>query len=67
MTNFELHDENQFTALTILLPESMSEWYAAFYGAELAKKGMHSVKESALKCKYNGGGVPVEDKIDEKQ
>ena len=44
---------------TGILLESLLEGYAEFYSVELSEKIMRGMKENALKCKYNGGGVPI--------
>ena len=49
---------------TGILLESLLEGYAEFYSAELAEKVTRSMTENALKCKYNGGPVPVGYVID---
>ena len=52
---------------TGILLESLLEGYAEFYSAELSEKVIRGMTENALKCKYNGGGLPVGYKIDDKQ
>jgi DNA invertase Pin-like site-specific DNA recombinase len=52
---------------TGILLESLLEGYAEFYSAELSEKVIRGMTENALKCKYNGGGLPVGYKIDEEQ
>ena len=52
---------------TGILLESMLEGYAEFYSAELAEKVIRGMTENALKCKYNGGGLPVGYTIDDEQ
>lgn len=42
-----------------ILLESMLEGYAEFYSAELSEKILRGLKENALKCKYNGGALPL--------
>lgn len=42
-----------------ILLESMLEGYAEFYSAELSEKILRGMKENALKCKYNGGALPL--------
>ena len=49
---------------TGILLESLLEGYAEFYSAELAEKVTRGMTENALKCKYNGGPVPVGYVID---
>jgi len=52
---------------TGILLESLLEGYAEFYSAELSEKVIRGMTENALKCKYNGGGLPVGYKIDSEQ
>jgi len=52
---------------TGILLESLLEGYAEFYSAELSEKVIRGMTENALKCKYNGGGVPVGYTIDNEQ
>jgi len=52
---------------TGILLESLLEGYAEFYSAELAEKVKRGMTENALKCKYNGGGLPIGYVIDEEQ
>ena len=52
---------------TGILLESLLEGYAEFYSAELSEKVIRGMTENALKCKYNGGGVPVGYTIDSEQ
>lgn len=40
---------------------------AEYYSAELAEKVSRGMKENALKCKYNGGGIPLGYYIDEQK
>ena len=47
--------------------ESMLEGYAEYYSAELAGKVIRGMTENALKCKYNGAGVPLGFVIDNEQ
>ena len=42
-----------------ILLESMLEGMAEYYSAELAEKVIRGLKENALKCKYNGGNLPI--------
>ncbi len=37
----------------------MLEGYAEYYSADLSEKVIRGMKENALKCKYNGGTVPI--------
>lgn len=52
---------------TGILLESLLEGYAEFYSAELSEKVIRGMTENALKCKYNGGGLPVGYRIDNEQ
>lgn len=52
---------------TGILLESLLEGYAEFYSVELSEKVIRGMTENALKCKYNGGGVPVGYTIDNEQ
>jgi len=52
---------------TGILLESMLEGYAEYYSAELAEKVIRGMTENALKCKYNGAGVPLGFVIDNEQ
>ncbi|MCM1364118.1 MAG: recombinase family protein [Faecalibacterium sp.] len=42
-----------------ILLESMLEGMAEYYSAELAEKVTRGMTENALKCKYNGGTLPI--------
>lgn len=55
------------TDSTGILLESLLEGYAEFYSAELAEKVVRGMTENALKCKYNGGSVPLGYIIDSEQ
>ena len=46
-----------------IILESMLEGYAEFYSAELSEKIHRGQKENALKCRSNGGNVPLGYKI----
>lgn len=48
-----------------ILLESMLEGMAEYYSAELAEKVKRGMTENALKCKYNGGTLPVGYAVDE--
>jgi site-specific DNA recombinase len=48
-----------------IILESVLEGMAEYYSAELAEKVSRGMKENALKCKYNGGSVPLGYYIDE--
>ena len=50
-----------------IILESMLEGYAEYYSAELSEKVVRGLTENALKCKYNGGGMPVGYTIDKGQ
>jgi len=50
---------------TGILLESLLEGYAEFYSAELSEKVIRGRTENALKCKWNGGVLPVGLKVDE--
>jgi len=52
---------------TGILLESLLEGYAEFFSAELSEKVTRGLTENALKCKYNGGGLPVGYIIDNEQ
>lgn len=52
---------------TGILLESLLEGYAEFYSAELSEKVTRGLTENALKCKYNGGGLPVGYTVDSEQ
>jgi len=49
---------------TGILLESLLEGYAEFYSAELSEKVSRGMKENALKCKFNGGAIPIGYVID---
>ena len=42
-----------------IILESMLEGYAEYYSAELSEKIHRGQKENALKCKSNGGNLPL--------
>jgi len=52
---------------TGILLESLLEGYAEFYSAELSEKVIRGMTENALKCKYNGGSLPMGYVIDNDQ
>ena len=52
---------------TGILIESILEGYAEYYSAELSEKVTRGLTENALKCKYNGGGIPIGYYIDKEQ
>ena len=47
-----------------ILLESMLEGMAEYYSAELSEKIKRGQKENALKCKYNGGALPIGYTVD---
>lgn len=48
-----------------ILLEAMLEGMAEYYSVELAEKVVRGMTENALKCKYNGGTLPIGYIIDE--
>ena len=56
--------ENIAEDSTGILLESLLEGYAEFYSAELSEKVLRGHTENALKCKYNGGTIPLGLTID---
>ena len=50
-----------------IILEAMLEGYAEYYSAELSEKVIRGLTDNALKCKYNGGTVPMGYYIDEQQ
>ena len=54
------------TAEGVLL-ESLLEGMAEYYSADLAEKVVRGLTENALKCKYNGGALPVGLTVDSNQ
>ncbi len=50
-----------------ILLESMLEGMAEYYSADLAEKVIRGRTENALKCKWNGGTVPLGYLVDEEQ
>ena len=50
-----------------ILLESMLEGMAEYYSADLAEKVVRGMTENALKCKYNGGTLPLGYVIDSEQ
>ncbi len=50
-----------------ILLESMLEGMAEYYSVELSEKVVRGLTENALKCKYNGGKIPIGYQIDENQ
>jgi DNA invertase Pin-like site-specific DNA recombinase len=47
-----------------ILLEAVLEGMAEYYSAELAEKVIRGMTENALKCKYNGGTLPIGYKVD---
>lgn len=47
-----------------ILLEAVLEGMAEYYSAELAEKVIRGMTENALKCKYNGGTLPIGYTID---
>lgn len=47
-----------------IILESVLEGYAEYYSADLSEKVIRGMTENALKCKFNGGTIPVEYIID---
>ena len=50
-----------------IILESVLEGYAEYFSADLAEKVVRGQTENALKCKFNGGTVPIGYVIDEEQ
>lgn len=50
-----------------ILLESVIEGMAEYYSAELAEKVTRGLTENALKCKFNGGTVPIGYVINKEQ
>ena len=50
-----------------ILLESILEGMAEYYSADLAQKVIRGLTENALKCKYNGGTLPIGYVIDSAQ
>lgn len=50
-----------------IILESVLEGYAEYYSADLSEKVIRGRKENALKCKFNGGTLPIGCVIDEEQ
>lgn len=48
-----------------IILESILEGFAEYYSADLSEKVIRGMTENALKCKYNGGSVPIGYFIDE--
>ncbi|MDE5916891.1 MAG: recombinase family protein [Oscillospiraceae bacterium] len=47
-----------------IMLESLLEGFAEYYSAELSEKVIRGMTENALKCKFNGGFVPIGYYID---
>ena len=58
-------NENISEGSKSIILEYVLEGMAEYYSAELAEKVSRGMKENALKCKYNGGSVPLGYYIDE--
>lgn len=50
-----------------IILESVLEGYAEYYSADLSEKVIRGMTDNALKCKFNGGSLPVGYVIDEEQ
>ncbi len=50
-----------------IILESVLEGYAEYYSADLSEKVVRGMTENALKCKYNGGTLPIGYTIDSEQ
>ena len=50
-----------------IILESVLEGYAEYYSADLSEKVVRGMTENALKCKFNGGSVPLGYVIDDEQ
>ena len=50
-----------------IILESVLEGYAEYYSADLSEKVIRGMTENALKCKYNGGTLPIGYVIDSEQ
>ncbi len=50
-----------------IILESVLEGYAEYYSADLSEKVIRGMTDNALKCKYNGGTLPIGYVIDEDQ
>ena len=50
-----------------IILESMLEGYAEYYSAELSEKVVRGMTDNALKCKFNGGMMPIGYVIDAEQ
>lgn len=50
-----------------IILESMLEGFAEYYSADLSEKVVRGMTDNALKCKYNGGTLPIGYIIDAEQ
>lgn len=50
-----------------IILESMLEGFAEYYSVDLSEKVVRGMTENALKCKYNGGTLPIGYVIDNEQ
>ncbi|MCC8156699.1 MAG: recombinase family protein [Oscillospiraceae bacterium] len=50
-----------------IILESVLEGYAEYYSADLSEKVIRGMTDNALKCKYNGGTLPIGYTIDSEQ
>ena len=50
-----------------IILESVLEGYAEYYSADLSEKVIRGMTDNALKCKFNGGTIPIGYVIDEEQ
>ena len=50
-----------------IILESVLEGYAEYYSADLSEKVIRGMTDNALKCKFNGGMMPIGYVIDDEQ
>ena len=50
-----------------IILESVLEGYAEYYSADLSEKVIRGMTDNALKCKFNGGTLPIGYTIDSEQ
>ena len=50
-----------------IILESVLEGYAEYYSADLSEKVIRGMTENALKCKFNGGTIPLGYVIDDER
>ena len=50
-----------------IILESVLEGYAEYYSADLSEKVVRGMTDNALKCKFNGGTIPIGYVIDDEQ